>query len=540
MNDIEHLSLVLTGAMVFDGTGTPAQRVDIGILDDRIHAIGDLANVSASRRISVSGLHIAPGFIDIHTHSDISVLYHPQQMSALAMGVTTQVVGNCGLALGLAVNSSKFEFEKRWLAPHGARINWDNFGQHLLRVESSGTGTNYVPLAGHGTLRKRVMGQDNRPPDAQEMAEMESILHDAMEAGAWGLSSGLEYTPGGYAQPDELIQLCEVVRHHGGLYATHLRNEGDTLVESVEEALKVAKGAGVPLQLSHHKAEGDHNWGKTEVTLKMVEEARAAGLDVQMDQYPYNAFMTALSVQTLPWYAQSGTPEEVAARLNDPVERRRITDDMLAAHPDWADTGTDSHWRRIQIGVCRGRPELQGKTVLELASQSRKLPIDWVIDLLVETGGYVSAVNFAMGPADIERVLRYPFTSVGSDGVGARPDGTTGKDLVHPRAYGTFPRVFAEYVRKQGILTEAEAVRRMTSLPAARMGILDRGVILQGAYADLVVYDPATIGDTATFDAPHQYAHGINMVVVNGSIALNEARFNDSLTGRVLRHSTPG
>jgi N-acyl-D-aspartate/D-glutamate deacylase len=327
------------------------------------------------------------------------------------------------------------------------------------------------------------------------------------------------------------------VRQHAGLYATHLRNEGDTLVESVEEALKVAKGAGVPLQLSHHKAEGDHNWGKTEVTLKMVEEARAAGLDVQMDQYPYNAFMTALSVQTLPWYAQSGTPEEVAARLNDPVERQRITNDMLTAHPDWADTGTNSHWRRIQIGVCRGRPEMQGKTVLELASHSGKSPIDWVIDLLVETAGYVSAVNFAMGPADIERVLKYPFTSVGSDGVGARPDGTSGKDLVHPRAYGTFPRVFAEYVRKQGILTETEAVRRMTSLPAARMGIVDRGVIRQGAYADLVVYDPATIGDTATFDAPHQYAHGINMVVVNGSIALNDTKFNDSLTGRVLRHS---
>ncbi len=534
----EPMSLILQGAMVLDGTGTAAQRVDIGILDDRVTAIGDLSHTTTNRRILVEGLHISPGFIDIHTHSDISVLYHPQQMSAIAMGVTTQVVGNCGLALGLAVNSTRFEFEKRWLAPHGARINWNSFDEHLSRVESEGTGTNYVPLAGHGTLRKRVMGQDNRPPDNAEMNEMRSILEGAMEAGAWGLSSGLEYTPGGYAQPEELIELCSVVKKFSGIYATHLRNEGDTLVESVEEALKVARGAGVPLQLSHHKAEGDHNWGKTAVTLEMVEEARSKGLDVQMDQYPYNAFMTALSVQTLPWYAQSGTPEEVAARLNDPAERKRITDDMLAAHPDWADTSENSHWNRVQIGVCRGRPEMQGKTVLELAARAGKLPVDWVIDTLAETGGYVSAVNFAMGPGDIERVLKFPFTSVGSDGVGARPDGPSGKDLVHPRAYGTFPRVFKEYVRKHKILTEEEAVRRMTSLPAARMGIADRGVVRPGAFADLVVYDPDTIGDTATFDAPHQFAEGIKMVVINGTIAFEGDTFNESLAGRVLRHIT--
>ncbi len=537
MLENEMMYLILEGGMVLDGSGAPAQRADIGILDDRICAIGDLSNARASRRLSLRGCHIAPGFIDIHTHSDISVLYHPQQMSALGMGVTTQVVGNCGLALGLAVNSDKFEFEKRWLAPHGARINWSNFDEHLTRVESSGTGTNYVPLAGHGTLRKRVMGQENRPPSEAEMSDMKALLSDALEAGAWGLSSGLEYTPGGYAHTDELIELCTIVRRFSGLYATHLRNEGDTLVESVEEALAVAKGAGVPLQLSHHKAEGEPNWGKTEVTLKLVEQARGEGLDVQMDQYPYNAFMTALSVQTLPWYAQSGTPEEVAARLSDPVQRRQIADDMLAAHPEWANTTESGHWDKVQIGVCRGRPEMQGKTVLELALVAGKHPIEWVIDTLADTGGYVSAVNFAMGAQDIERVLRYPFTSVGSDGVGARPDGPGGKDLVHPRAYGTFPRVFKEYVRNQRILTEEEAVRRMTSLPASRMGISDRGTIRIGAYADLVAYDPDTIGDTATFNVPHQFAQGIKLVVINGTVALHDSAFTDTLAGRVLRHT---
>lgn len=528
--------IIIRGGTVLDGSGTPAVRADVGIVADRIAAVGDLRAASADRVIEAQGRRIAPGFIDIHTHSDISALYDPGQASAIGMGVTTQVVGNCGLALGFAVNSDAFAFEKRWLAPYRARITWKSFGEHLGLVEAQGIATNYVPLAGHGTLRKRVIGLDERAPTPEELAQMRALLTEAMAAGAWGLSSGLEYPPSAYADEDELADLCEVVARFGGLYATHLRNEGDTLVEAVQEALNVTERAGVPLQLSHHKAEGRANWGKVRTTLGMVDAARERGQDVQMDQYPYPAFMTALSIQTLPRYAQGGTGEDLTARLNDPIQRAQIAHDMQAAHPDWTDNGPDSPWNNLIIGVCRGRPEAQGRSIATLAHEASAAPIEYVLDLLAETGGFVSAINFAIGEDDIADVMRHPFTTVGSDGVGTHPGGDANDTKIHPRAYGTFPRVLARYVRDLGVLTEAEAIHKMTGLTAARFHLADRGRIAPNCFADIIVYDPLTIGDCATFDAPHQFATGIDCVLVNGRVALQSGKHNDVLAGRVLRH----
>ena len=526
---------VIRGGTVLDGTGAEAIRADVGILGDRIEALEMLADFDAERIIQAEGFRIAPGFIDIHTHSDISVTYDPGQSSALGMGVTTQVVGNCGLSMGMVTPHKVFEFEKRWLAPHGARIKWNSFAEHLELVESIGVATNYVPLAAHGTLRKLVVGVEDRQATSAELVAMQAILATTLEAGAWGFSSGLEYPPSAFADENELAELCKIVARYGGFYATHLRNEGDTLVESVQEALNVVERAGLPLQLSHHKAEGRANWRKVVTTLKMIDEARNRGLDVQMDQYPYTAFMTALSIQILPREFMGGSNEETTLLLSDIDKRDEIANRMRQLHPEWDDLSIDSPWHNIQIGVCRGQPEIQGMSLAQLSKEAGANPIDFALQLLAETEGYVSAVNFAIDETDIAMVMRHAFTSIGSDGVGTHPEGLAGQERTHPRTYGTFARTLGRYVRELGVLSEAEAIHKMTGLPAKRIGLEKRGVIAPGNYADLTLYDPEKISDVATFDEPHQYSAGISRVFVNGEIALENGVFNTEYKGRVLR-----
>ena len=531
----QRFDIVIRGGNVFDGAGSASVRADVGITGERIAAVGDLGNANAGRTIDANGLSVTPGFIDIHTHSDISAIYDSGQASAIGMGVTTQVTGNCGLSVGFVQDSDVFVFEKRWIAPHKARITWDTFDGFLRTVEDKGIATNFYPLAGHGTLRKRVMGMEERPPSTDDMTAMQRELQAALDAGCWGFSSGLEYPPSSYADENELAELCKTVAQSGGFYATHLRNEGDTLVEAVQEALNVVERAGLPLQLSHHKAEGRPNWGKVATTLGMVDAARSRGVDVQMDQYPYTAFMTGLSIQLLPRWALSGTGEETVARLIDPVQRETILAEIRRAHPDWDDLSDASPWHNIQIGVCRGKVECQGRTIAALAKEANQNPLEYAIDLIAEAEGFVSAVNFAIGEPDIAQIMRYPWTAIGSDGVGTHPGEKAGEDQIHPRTYGTFPRVLGRYVRELGILTEAEAIYKMTGLPAARLGLTERGRIAPGMFADLTIYNPNKITDCATFDAPHQFAVGIETVLVNGRFALKNGAVTDARAGSVLR-----
>ncbi len=530
--------LLIRGGTVFDGTGAEGVCADIGIVEERIVEIGDLSHHadSASVILNATGKSVVPGFIDIHTHSDISITYDAGQASYLTQGVTTQVVGNCGLSMGLVANTDVFEFEQKWLLNYGAKIRWNTFDEFLRVVEDEGTATNFYTLAGHGSLRKRVMEMNDRPPTSDELSAMCHELETALEAGAWGFSTGLEYPPSSFANEDELAEISKVLKDYGGFYATHLRNEGDTLIESVQEALNIVERAGVPLQLSHHKAEDFRNWNKTVETLKMVDDARARGVDVQLDQYPYTAFMTSLSIQTLPKWALSGTNEETLERLRDPVTRAKVRADMLTARPDWANEEAEtSPWRLLQIGSCRSRPEIQGHTLLALAKEAGITPVDYVLDLIADTPGFVAAVNFAIGEEDIARVMRYPYTSVGSDGVGTHPGGKNGEDQIHPRAYGTFPRMLAVYVREKGILTEAQAIHKMTGLPATRLGLTERGRLLSGNFADVTIYDPLTVTDVATFDTPHRYSKGIQTVIVNGRIVVSEGLPNGVHAGAVLR-----
>lgn len=522
----ELFDIVLRGGSVFDGLGNEPVIADVGIIGERVAAIGDLSEAQAGKTLDVTGQYIAPGFIDIHTHSDISVLFTPGMESSLAQGVTSEVVGNCGFSVGLAQKKEVFGLEQRGLERFGLAIDWNDLSSFLRRVEESGIATNIATLAGHGTLRKRAMGLAPRLPDAAELALMQRDLADALEAGAIGLSSGLEYVPGMYGDVAELTALAKVAKDAGTFYATHLRDEGDTLEESVAEAIAVAEGAGIPLQLSHHKAERPRNWGKVIRTLAMVDAAQARGMDVLLDQYPYTAYQTGLATIALPGWAVGGTPQAMAMNLQNTEIRERVRGEM---------GGVD--WNAVEMASSPQHPEYVGRSIAVLSAEADKDPRDFVLDLLSEGEGWISAVHFAISPDDLERVLSDPRVMVGSDAVATSPTGPAVSDRPHPRSYGTFARILGHYVREKGLLTWQEAIRRMTSLPALRLSWTDRGRLTPGSIADIVVFNPATVTDTATFESPHALATGIDYVFVGGALAFEKGISTGLRSGKVIRRS---
>lgn len=527
--------LVLRGGTVVDGTGSDPFPADVGIRGERIAAIGNLHGASASCVIEAAGLCVAPGFIDIHTHSDISLPYNPQQTSALAQGITTQVVGNCGIAMGMITDEPVFAYERRWLAPYGIRVTWEGRLRRFYElVQERGTATNIIPQVAHGTLRKRVMGMERRTPTSAEMNRMRELMEQAVEDGVWGFSTGLEYAPGSYAQTEEIIDLAKVAARYGLFYSTHLRDEADRLVEAVQEALRIGEEAGIPVQLSHHKADGEHNWGLVQRTLQMVEEARARGLDVMLDQYPYDAYLTSLLTGILPDWATEGGPDAVVERLQSPATRQQIIAEILAMHPDWDSTTEGSHWARVVIAVARNNRDLQGKSILQIAWERGCHPVECVLDILVEEHTFVSAARFTLSEEDVRTVLRHPLTMIGSDAIATAPLGKMSVDRVHPRNYGTFPRVLGRYVRDLRVLSLPEAVHKMTGLPAQRLGLRDRGVLREGAIADITVFNPLTVRDLSTFAEPHQRPLGIEYVLVRGKLALQHGVPTGVLVGQVL------
>lgn len=526
----EHADYLLTGGSVFDGAGGAPVPADVAITGDRISAISEglAGRMKAGRVIDVAGKAVAPGFIDIHTHSDLTILLNPRAESSIHQGVTTEVMGNCGMSVAIVGDGEAFWPERRWIERGGLVHDWDGFADFFSRVEDKGIAINMTCLVGHGTIRKRVMGMDNRPPSETELAEMRRLMDQACRDGVVGLSTGLEYLPGGYAQPDEICALAEIAHEAGGFYASHLRNEGDTLAESVEEALAVARRTGIPAQVSHHKAEGRRNWGKVAQTLAMMDRARRDGLDVLTDQYPYTAFMTGLGVIMLPAWANAGTLDDTTARLTDTRQRELIRKEIQLDPPVWD---------QIFVGVARVRREAQGLSLAQIGAREGKEPVDAALDLLVDENGMVACAYFALCEEDVEAVLRDPHTMIGSDGVTAAPGTILSQDKTHPRTYGTFPRVLGAYVRERSVLPLAEAIRRMTTLPARRLGLTDRGRLAAGMKADIVVFDPATVSDRADFDNPHEFSAGILQVFVNGRLAIDGGVQTDALAGRMLRRA---
>ncbi|HHX39854.1 MAG TPA: D-aminoacylase [Armatimonadetes bacterium] len=514
--------VIISGGAVVDGTGAPRVVADVAFEGDTIVAIGDLRGAEGTR-IDARGRLVAPGLIDLHTHSDATVLGFPSMSSSVRQGVTTEVGGNCGMQVGLALGTSEFELEQRlYHGPHP--FCWTSLAEFAALVEEQGIAGNIAFLAGHGTLRKRVMGWQRGAPAPEALARMRAFLRQTLEEGAFGLSTGLEYPPGSYATHAEIAPLVAEVAAVGGLYTTHLRNEGDHLAEAVEEELRVACETGVRLQISHLKAERRRNWGKAREMLARIHAARAAGIDIACDVYPYTAFMTGLWVATLPAWAQEIPAEELSKRIQEPGFRDRVANDMAEMEIDW---------EQLQVAIAPQDRSLQGRTMAEIARERGVASHEAVLDLLA--GGLVVAIVFAISEEEMRLVLRAPFTSVASDGTTRVASEGADEDRVHPRCFGTFPRVLGRYAREEGLLSWEEAIHRMTGLPASRLGLRQRGVIRPGARADLVVFDPETVLDTATFVTPASYPRGIEHVFVNGVAVVRDGEETGARPGRVLR-----
>jgi N-acyl-D-amino-acid deacylase len=528
--------LVIRGGTIVDGTGRRPFPGDIAVVGDRIGAIGtadELAGAEVQTEVDARGCYVTPGFIDIHTHSDRSVLINARMESKIRQGVTTEVGGNCGSGVAPALGEAQASLRAE---PGHGRLpsSWPTMAAYFECIESAGIAGNYATLTAHGTLRASTVGYAMRSPTPAELTAMKGLLAASLEAGALGLSTGLIYVPSGYAEIDELVALADVVRAHGGFYASHIRNEASGLLDAVGEAIDIGRRAGVPVQIAHHKASGKPNWGKVQESMALMDGARDAGTDVACDQYPYTASSTGLSA-VLPTWVLEGGRERLVARLRDPALRRRVRQEMAAARPDWGALQESSGWRDILIARCRGNPRLEGQRLSEIAAGRGQDPFDVCFDLLIQEDGYVGCVFFSMCEDDVRAVLRWPGTMIGSDASSVAPYGPLGDGKPHPRAYGTFARVLGHYVREVGLISWEEAIHKMTGQTAARIGLRDRGSITVGAYADLVVLDPQRVADRATFAEPHQYATGIEHVLVNGVPVVRQGEHTGALPGRVLR-----
>lgn len=516
------LDFLIKDARIVDGSGSPWFQGDVGIEAGEITSIGDLTGTTARTVIGAEDAYLTPGFIDVHTHSDFSLPEFPRAESLISQGITTEVVGNCGLTPHPVVPERR-DLLERYTAFLGAAMPWDwtSTAQFLDYLDTLPLSHDVLTLVGHGSIRVAVMGFEDRRPTPRELDLMRLFVEEAMEAGAAGLSSGLIYVPGSYATIEELSELCRVAGRFGGIYTTHLRNEAGELLEAVAEALKIGKSAGVPVQFSHHKVMGEANWGLVKESLARIDRARVEGQDVTLDQYPYTGSSTTFSVY-LPAWALEGGVTRLLERLSDSDTRQRIS---LAAQ------GVD--WDQVLVAeVCRAEHrQYEGLTIQQLGENLCKPPFDAALDLVVAEEGPFSIVRFGMSEQDVEYVMRHPQVMVASDGRAMSPK-LGGKP--HPRSYGTFTRVLGRYAGKVEGLSLEKSVRKMTSLPAQRFGLRDRGLIRPGYRADLNLIRPDAV-DTATFSHPHSYSQGVECVMVNGQVVWIDGADTGVRAGSVVR-----
>ncbi|MDH5433671.1 MAG: D-aminoacylase [Gammaproteobacteria bacterium] len=500
--------LIIANANLFDGSGNAPVKADIGIKDEMVLAIGDLKQNTGKESIEAEGLSVSPGFIDLHSHADRKVLEIPQVPNMLQQGITTMLGGNCGGSPS-------------------------NIGEFLAQADKVKLGPNLAVLIGHNTVRKEVMGTENRLASEDEIAAMEALVGQSMKDGAYGLSTGLKYVPGTYSNTEEVVSLAKISAQHNGIYTSHMREEGLGLLEAVKETIEIGQQAVIPVHISHHKAVGLPMWGKSKDSIAMIEAARNAGQDVTLDQYPYTASSTTFAI-IFPSWSLAGGNDALVERLSDPDTREKIKQGII--HNIKTDRGGGDP-ARIQVANYPPQPEYNGKTFKDiLVERGVELTIDNTAELAIEiqSKGGGQAIYHAMEESDVRYIMQYEYTSIATDGANAQ----IGKGSPHPRNYGTYPRVLGKYTRDENVLELSDAIRKMTSLPAARMGLTNRGLIKQGYYADLVIFNPATVIDKATFADPHQHAVGIEYVIVNGKIAKNPQGLTDIGSGKALRHQT--
>ena len=525
--------VLITGGTVVDGDGTPGRRADVGIRDGRIAAVGDLTAASAGQRIDASGLVVAPGFIDMHNHSDYTILAEPKSESMIRQGVTTMVLGESRSA-GPVKTGANDDPRSR---SDGANVDWTTLGGYFQRLERQHMATNIASYVGEEQVWTYVKGYGQSAATSAEIDEMKKLVAQAMEEGAMGLSTALLEPPSSLATTDNLVELAKVARQYGGIYASHIRDEGEGVFQAVDEAIQVGKGANIPVDILHMKIAHKKLWGRANEIIAMVQKARDEGRTVTANVYPYTAGQNNLSSIIPPW-AHDGGREQMVERLRDPAARRRMHGEILNGLPNWYNhyLATGDGWTGmilVSMQSERNKP-FQGKRMSELIAARGGDPVDVLFDLLVEEQGSVPTVFFHHSEPDMQLVLKQPWTSIGSDGAAVNPDGPTGRSHPHPRYYGTFPRVLGRYVRELHVLTLPEAVKKMTSMNADKIGIKDRGRLREGLWADITIFDPARVIDRATFENPHQFPVGIDYVIVNGVLTLEHERHTGALAGRVI------
>lgn len=527
--------LILRNGHVIDGTGSPWYAADIAVKDGRIAAIGNLADAKGARSIDAHGMVVAPGFIDMLGQSEITLLVDPRAPSKIFQGITTEITGE-GQSVA-PLNDAMIKENQPGLDHYHLKADWRTFAQYFARLEKQGIGINMGTYIGAASVRAMVIGYGNRAPTADELTQMEALVEQGMQQGALGLSTALQYPPAPYASTEELIALAKVASRHGGIYATHMRSEGNAEDAALDETFRIGREANIGVEIFHLKTSGRENWGKMPHVIERIEKARAEGIDVAADTYAYTAWNNDMAAFTPPW-ANDGGSEKLVERLKDPAMRARMRKDMTTPTGDW-----DNEWLAIQgpqdILICSvNNPELvkyQGKRVSQIAAAWKEDAIDTIFDFLIKdkAGTYVTV--FGMDEPDVALALQQPWVSIDNDASGTSPEGLLGKDHPHPRAYGTFPRILAKYVRDEHKLSLADAIRKFTSLAAQRARLVDRGVIKQGMWADLVVFDPANVHDVATYQDPNRYSVGMQHVIVNGVAVIEDGKMTGKLPGKVLR-----
>lgn len=527
--------LLIKNGQIIDGSGKRRYKADLAIKGDRIVRIGQLQNATAARVVDASDMIVCPGFIDMLGQSETYLLIDPRAMSKVMMGVTTEITGE-GESIA-PINERLIKEQEDFNRRYNLTIDWRTLDEYFKRLEKQGSGVNLGTFVGATQVRAFVIGFDNRAPSVGELEQMKTLVANAMKEGALGLSTSLQYVPARFAKTDEIIDLAKIAKQYGGIYITHQRSEANGLDESLKEVFEIARQAQIPTEIWHLKTAYKKNWGRMPEVLKRIADARAQGLDITADVYPYIAGSTSLNASLPPWALEGGV-EKMLARLRDPATRERIKKEISSDVTDWENIYLGSGGPSgilISAVVNRELESLQGKRISEIAAEQNKDPLEAVLDLILADRGQTGAIYFMMSEADLRAAMVAPFVNFCTDSGARANDGPLAGAKSHPRGWGSYPRILGRYVRDDKLLTLEQAIQKMTSMPAKRVGISDRGLLKEGLFADVVVFDPQRVIDKATFEVPNQHPEGVKFVIVNGRLTVDDGKRTSALAGRALR-----
>jgi len=529
----QSLDIIIKGGMVYDGTGRPPVKADVGIKGDRLAAIGNLSRATAPIIVDAKGLAVAPGFINMLAHSETSLIRDPRSLSEIRQGVTTQIFGE------LSMGPLNDQMKQRLREQQGDvkyDIEWTTLAEYLNYLEKRGVSQNFASFIGAATIRENVIGLEDKPPTPAQLDQMRALVRREMEAGALGITTALIYPPAFFAKTDELIELCKVAAKYKGKYTVHMRSEGNQLIEGIQETMRIGREAGLPVEIYHLKALGKDNWPKMDQAIRMIEDARRQGLRISANMYTYTAGGTGLDASMPPWVFDGGR-EAAYQRLQDPATRTKIANAVRTPTNDWENlylaAGSPDRILLASFRTEKLKP-YTGKTLAEVARLRGQDPVETIMDLVLEDRSRIGTIYFLMSEDNIRKQIRLPWVSFGSDAASIAPEGVFLKSSAHPRAYGNFARLLGKYVREEKVISLTEAVRRLSGLPATNLGLDHRGYLKPGMFADVVVFDPQTIADKATFDNPHQLAVGVKDVFVNGVQVLKDGEHTGAKPGRAL------